>query len=655
MPSKVLQVVPTWVRSRTSRRNLPVLAAFLLVAFFLRYSLKPQSPIRGPIGQLVSDGSQQQLQQRPWHPIDDLIREGEQLFHSRLAEQSHDLPSAAAAYRKRRDRHPPPGFEEWFDFAQKNDAIIVEEFFDQIYHDLAPFWALSPRWIAKQAKNFDHVISVRRGKATYKTDSAKRVPWVPLWHDMVSGIAKYLPDIDMPVNVLDEPRILVPFDKMKTFIEAERLSRRLQPADTVANEFTGLPDMPRDKYDAQWSLNGPYWDLFRRTCTPESEAANMTAMTDYSDLPLIPQQFPDHSYHGYVQNWTLARSVCQHPQLQGIHGTFIEPTSIATTQDLAPLFGGSKLQQNSEILIPPATYWSKDYRYDPDGGTWSDWLDTFGLGGERPWSEKLNRILWRGVASGGRNRKENWTHFHRHRFVQMLNGSAVRGAGFAAGKRLETTNMPFPESNPYNLTTLFGQDDERTGALSVLGEWISYYADVAFTHLVCFPSSAARDRWKITCPYSSPFYKVKNQISRHKTFGSKYLPDLDGNSYSGRFLSLLRSQSLPIKATIYTEWHDSRLIPWVHFVPVDNTFVDIYGIMEYFLGNGNDPREYTGRDDVAQQIAVAGQVWADKALRGVDMQIYVWRVLLEFARVCDIERDRLGWANDLLEEYKDRK
>jgi hypothetical protein len=28
----------------------------------------------------------------------------------------------------------------------------------------------------------------------------------------------------------------------------------------------------------------------------------------------------------------------------------------------------------------------------------------------------------------------------------------------------------------------------------------------------------------------------------------------------------------------------------------------------------------------------------------------VWRLLLEFARVCDDQRDRLGWVGDLAED-----
>src|SRR5438034_3731491 len=76
------------------------------------------------------------------HPIDTLIRASDKQFKSLLLRQTYDLKSAAAEYRRQRGRHPPPGFDAWFEFAQEKEAIIVESFWDQIYHDLNPFWAL---------------------------------------------------------------------------------------------------------------------------------------------------------------------------------------------------------------------------------------------------------------------------------------------------------------------------------------------------------------------------------------------------------------------------------------------------------------------------------------------------------------------------------
>jgi hypothetical protein len=109
-----------------------------------------------------------------------------------------------------------------------------------------------------------------------------------------------------------------------------------------------------------------------------------------------------------------------------------------------------------------------------------------------------------------------------------------------------------------------------------------------------------------------------------KQFDYKFLPDIDGNSFSGRYLSFLRSTSVSIKATVYSEWHDDRLIPWLHFVPMHNSFVDMYGILDYFLGIGDDhvAMLYGAHDEAAKKIAHRGQEWANKVLRKEDMHVY---------------------------------
>ncbi|CRK13419.1 hypothetical protein BN1708_020774, partial [Verticillium longisporum] len=55
-------------------------------------------------------------------------------------------------------------------------------------------------------------------------------------------------------------------------------------------------------------------------------------------------------------------------------------------------------------------------------------------------------------------------------------------------------------------------------------------------------------------------------------------------------------------------------------------FGDYYGIMEYFLGYGDD---VPGHDAAAERIATQGKIWAEKALRREDMQVYTLRLLLE--------------------------
>ena len=74
---------------------------------------------------------------------------------------------------------------------------------------------------------------------------------------------------------------------------------------------------------------------------------------------------------------------------------------------------------------------------------------------------------------------------------------------------------------------------------------------------------------------------------------------------------------------------------------MDNTFIDIYGIMEYFLGN--EENGVRGHDEMAKTIAMGGKEWSEKVLRKEDMQIYMLRLLLEYARVCDDDREIMGW------------
>jgi len=320
--------------------------------------------------------------------------------------------------------------------------------------------------------------------------------------------------------------------------------------------------------------------------------------------------------HGFVSNYTLSTDVCHQPDLRGLEGIFIEPLSIATTQELFPLFGGSKLTVNNDILLPAAMYWSGGDKF------------TGGVHAGEPWEDKFDSLVWRGVATGGWNKEQNWRGFHRHRFVAMNNGTIVQ----QAEDGLPPPNFQLP-GDEYQLVA---RDARR------LGTWINSWADVAFVDLSCSPSDSTVDD-PSRCNYTDPYFDKVSIMPMTKQFRYKYLADVDGNSFSGRYLGFLRSVSLPIKATMWREWHDSRLVAWKHFVPMDNRFVEYYAIMQYFLGVGDLP----GHDEEAKMIAMEGKAWADQVLRQEDMQIYTLRLLLEYARVSDERREHMGWVEDL--------
>lgn len=343
-------------------------------------------------------------------------------------------------------------------------------------------------------------------------------------------------------------------------------------------------------------------------------------MTDFNHQPHIsPKNAKPHMSEGFVSNFSLSVDYCHQPDLQALHGAFIKPLTVSTSSVLAPLFGGSKLPTNNEILLPAPMYWTNEEKFsggDNHGG---------------PWEEKLDRAIWRGVASGGLNKEENWKGFQRHRFVAMLNSTQATQA------QNDSSWTPPNWALPSDLFEVQAQKDNK------LGEWVDSWSDASFVDLNCEP--------KDKCDYVDPYYSVALGLTMSEQFDNKYLPDIDGNSFSGRYRGFLMSSSLPIKATIFREWHDSRLVPWRHFVPMDNRFMDFYGIMQYFFGyegNNDGAGQIPAHDKEAEQIASDGQEWANKVLRKEDMQIYVLRLLLEYARVSDDERESMGFVGDLL-------
>ncbi|PHH60863.1 hypothetical protein CDD82_2222 [Ophiocordyceps australis] len=612
------------------------------------------------------------------HVIDDLIREAKRRFGSVLTQRSLTLHDAAARYRQRRGRHPPPGFDVWFQQALADDAIVVEDFFDRIHHDINPLWALEPRAMRAQTRGQPQVIRVRNGSASFETDDASREPWIQLWTALVQEMAAHLPDMDMVINYMDETRILVPWETMAGYVATEQASRRLvgrgeaktwysggqgqenQVENQVENEMEnqvqnpighakkGLENQVENQMEnqvenqighakqglenqvqnptghakqgldhkppnMQWiSDHAPrYWDLWRLACPPDSpgrRAASLDSFAGPVDYPAHPLPY---MHRGFIRNTTQARDGCLQPHLRGMHGTFVESVSINTTHALLPMFGGSKLPQNNELLIPGAMYLSERDFYS--GG------DSHGP----PWARKRNALVWRGTASGGRNKADNWWHFHRHRWVQMMNGTTV--SAVEAGHVSSAPCFALPRAAEYLLRPLA---DGR------LGQWLSRVADVAFVHLECFPPMTDDTK---TCPYSSPYMAVKPSLAMKQQYQYKFLPDVDGNSFSARWRAFLLSSSLPLKATIYTEWHDDRIMPWVHFVPFDNSYRDIYALLDYLVTH----------DAQAERIASEGQRWAERVLRRADMKLYVWRLLLEYARVIDDERDYLAYVADL--------
>lgn len=551
--------------------------------------------------------------------IGQLIANANTVFEDLMARKSTSLNEAANAYRTKRGRHPPPGFDQWYEYAIRNDAIIVEDFFDQIYHDLEPFFAFSPRDIRDRARNLNMHVNVRDGTAEANTGWF----WHVIWANMINEVAYMLPNMVIPLNAMDEPRLMVPFEHIATFVDEAGRTRAIPAPEQVTDTMTGWTDdaEPGQPFlDIEWSQSAPL-SFARAACAPDSPFRseptalhlNMAAKADHAEQL-------NFMMDGFVRNFTLASDVCQDSSIAAYHGALTSPLTASTSRDLLPLFGGSKFAVNNDILIPAPMYWNGEERFDAKDNT--------------PWSSKNNKATWRGTATGGRHNALNWPNFHRHRFVALTNGTKYSLAD-------ETSDRIFTSLQQRSALSLLPINLQKNMSL-----WLTKHNDIAFTDMFCdIPTEESQ------CWYLSNEYAVAETMSLPDQYASKFLPDIDGNSFSGRYRSFLQSNSLPIKATLYREWHDSRLIPWKHFVPMNNRFTDYYAILSYFVGCDEDicgqDGKFEGHDSQAEEIARAGSEWAEKVLRKVDMQIYAARLLLEYGRLTNDNRDSLGWVKDL--------
>ncbi|CAK4032094.1 glycosyltransferase family 90 [Lecanosticta acicola] len=593
---------------------------------------------------------------RDKHPIKNLMREGDKKFEEYIAHRSKNFKETVRRYRETYGRHPPPGFKQWYKLARKRKVYNIDDF-QQIHDDLRPFWALPPREIrnlAAHASDDDghalSTISIRNGQVNQRTWGWRSETFIRL----LGTVAEWLPDMDIPMNRMDQPRVIVPWEDMQRYLEIEEKTRSTgeagvrdgftkdsnalhvpRPRDGVAawidrwNPFQygvderrgdAADDPPPPDYGWFGYPGGQYMDLAAKACPPESYARKPSSTKLYKKT--------EASYKdplgGFITNFNLSSDLCTvGPQIQNLHGLLYASTSLTATHKLVPVFGECKVNVNNDILFPANMYWKDDERYNYD-----DHQDL-------SWDDKNDMMIWRGVTSGGNTHQDDewrWRNMHRHRLVLMTNSTEV------AENKSSIVALTDPKTGEY------GPKEFR------IGPFAEKHTDIGFTGLLaCIPN----------CDFYNPFLSLKNSMSFAETFRSKYLIDVDGHSFSGRWRAFLQSRSLGLKATIFREWHDSRLFAWRHFVPVDNRYDDLYSLLAYFMGVGPSSKN---RDVAAQnpnhgvsvwrhdyealKLAQQGREWADKVLRREDIELYVFRLLLEYGRIIDDNRHRIGVVGD---------
>ena len=609
------------VSLRIKRRLFLAFAFFALVALIGNISLfsgLSRQDIKDQLGDIRIPGKHK----KPWHsddkpdsplepvdahPISLLMREADEAWRKYEDSRSTSFRQTVRTYKRKYGRHPPPGFKDWYKYARRRNVHNIDDF-DQINDDMRPFWAIEPKILRSLAANMwrdekggASGIHIRNHKVVKETNGAWRSETMIT---LIKKIVKYLPDMDIAMNRLDQPRVVVPWDDMQTLLEKEKESRRTPPEtiDEFSMNMEGFlnitsEDEPQEKEDPGWYSHAgkQYMEVASTACPPESPARQN--LTDFAQA----ESTYKNRLGGLIGNFNLSSDLCTvGPQIQDKHGLLYSSSSMVATKRLVPIFGECKVNVNSDILFPANMYWKHDERYDYDSKH------------DVEWDDKKDIMIWRGVSSGGTQNADNWQRMHRQRLVMQVNGTEM------AGKEVRIlTEQPEKKGEYENYREFhpsqFAQD----------------HTDVGFTETWgCIPDD---------CPFYKDVWTLKEGVPIGEQFKNKYLVDVDGHSFSGRWIAFLESKSLGIKSTIFREWHDSRLFAWRHFAPMDNCYDDIYTLLTYFLGVGtpHDKREagvndtsgkaYVARHDAeGRRIANQGREWAKKVLRRDDIEVSIW-------------------------------
>ncbi|KAF2772118.1 hypothetical protein EJ03DRAFT_267334 [Teratosphaeria nubilosa] len=562
-----------------------------------------------------------------YHPIDLLIYEAQAAHedYRNRAASSLNLEEAVQSYKVKYGRDPPPKFDVWYSYATARNSVVIDEF-DSIYRDMLPFYALSPQEIRERtftmiSNPWNDVagISIRSGKVDISPNVVPTHRWMlDGVVEMITKFVEHIPDMDLAFNLNDEPRVTVPYERIEPMRQA---AVAVAPPDAqVKNAFSPnraegwqpIPEEVRDGEDLSplkaASFQRTFYDFGNVGCPPNSRARKERV---WNKRNICWRCAAPHSLGAFLANWTLAADICHQPDLADLHGLYLSPAAYKGTHDLYPIFSQSKAHGFNDILYPSAWNYMDKAKYDPTDEH-----------PDPPYAEKNKTLFWRGATSEGVSPGlGQWRGMARQRFIHNANN--INASEPASSLLLPSgpNHLKYISIPIQSLTTLLQTD----------------------VHIVDFIARCGGPDCETQATEFSPLLPASD-FQHHWTH--KYLLDLDGAGFSGRFLPFLQSNSLPYKSALFREWWDDRVTAWWHFVPLDVRGQGFWGTLAYFSGvNGTVGARSVvmeGKGVEGERIAERGRVWAEKALRKVDMEVYFFRLLLEWGRVTDDGREGIG-------------
>lgn len=520
------------------------------------------------------------------HPILELMERAEEAWSKKLGRASKTLPEAVAEYKRRYHRPPPIHFDKWWDYVVANNVQLPDEY-DEIYQDLEPYWgidALDFQTNREQLEAQENTIVLA------KTDQNSFIEIVD-YHLPQDATERLIGRIDNVLKLLQDVEddlppfraVFSPHDNPSMLSDYGIKSMALEAAAAGHTlKRNELPPAQRSGWLSACQSSSPAWQHPVDLDNPPKRAPNKTFISDHR----------------------LSMDPCLNPSLLHNHGQFL-------SHDKGP--------DPRNTLIPRFSLCSTVVHHDIRPAVPYGWVEDLPVSDNPPWEERVDeRLLWRGTNTGiFHGTHTRWRQGHRDHLIQFVNDMA----GTA-----DVLRSPLNDSEP-------------------VGEPVPIrkaYLNPALIDIQ-FAGKAGSCALEL-CDQLDRLYDWRKMQTLQEAGHYKYVFDIDGHGWSGRFKRLITSNALPFKATIYPEWFMDRVAPWVHYVPVQVDLSDLYDTFTFFRGG---PDGEGAHEELAKKIATAGREWSQRYWRREDLTAYTFRLFLEYARVSSIDRDAMSYKEDL--------
>nr|XP_036574922.1 capsular associated protein [Colletotrichum truncatum]KAF6781412.1 capsular associated protein [Colletotrichum truncatum] len=319
------------------------------------------------------------------------------------------------------------------------------------------------------------------------------------------------------------------------------------------------------------------WVSVQAACAPTSALRRGLALRNINHMT---------SDGVFVQDYDLSKMPCHQPELLKLHGSFVAPREQLYSTDLLPLFSEQSTAHLEHVIRTPAALdWVEDWKYHSEEDT-----------EHSQWSSKLDKAVWRGSNTGSRVTAANWKKNHRHRLVAMTSAHNIEKAAQSGN-----CSWAMPSRMCERL------QNRMNGA--ALLEFCRNHVDIGFSvSNVCedpdeeYPKLTEDEielATTMNCSYLEVDYEYAGFIPLSQCLQYKFLVDVDGYGFSGT--CHLNEPALP-------EQRQSCITP---------------------------------HDDEAKRIGLSGAEWAARVLRKEDMILYMVRLLLEYKRLTQDNREGL--------------